>query len=69
MFFPPYLQEYSFSDSSQQSLSSVLTAEDVTHMPCYSSLLQLHQCAEQPAELGGELYLQASFPPQSTGSG
>lgn len=69
MFFPPYLQEYSCSDSSQQSFSSVLTAEDVTHMPYYSSFLQLHQCTELPAELGGELYLQASFPPWSTGSG
>ncbi|XP_050765618.1 uncharacterized protein C1orf167 homolog [Gymnogyps californianus] len=62
-------KECSFSDSSQQSFSSILTAEDVTHMPYYSSFLQLHQCAELPAELGGELYLQASFPPQSTGSG
>ncbi|XP_075376810.1 uncharacterized protein C1orf167 homolog isoform X2 [Mycteria americana] len=62
-------KEYSFSDSSQQSCSSILTAEDVTHMPYYSSFLQLHQCAELPAELGGELYLQASFPPRSTGSG
>lgn len=69
MFFPPYLQEYSFSDSSQQSFSSILTAEDVTHMPYYSSFLQLHQCTELPAEMGGELYWQASFPPQSTGSG
>ncbi|KAM6371535.1 uncharacterized protein C1orf167 homolog isoform 2-T2 [Pluvialis apricaria] len=62
-------KEYSFSDSSQQSFSSVLTAEDVTHMPYYSSFLQLHQCTELPAELGGELYLKASFPPWSTGSG
>ncbi|XP_054705346.1 uncharacterized protein C1orf167 homolog [Grus americana] len=62
-------KEYSFSDSSQQSFSSLLTAEDVTHMPYYSSFLQLHQCAELPAELGGELYLQASFPPRSTRSG
>ncbi|XP_055560355.1 uncharacterized protein C1orf167 homolog isoform X1 [Falco cherrug] len=62
-------KEYSFSDSSQQGFSSVLAAEDVAHMPHYSSLLQLHQCAELPAELGGELYLQASFSPQSTGPG
>ncbi|XP_053941788.1 uncharacterized protein C1orf167 homolog isoform X2 [Cuculus canorus] len=62
-------KEYSFSDSSQQSFSPVLTAEDVAHVPCYSSVLQLHQCTELPAELGGELYLQASFPPWSTGSG
>ncbi|XP_029875116.1 chloride transport protein 6 isoform X3 [Aquila chrysaetos chrysaetos] len=62
-------KEYSFSDSSQQSLSSILTAEDVTHMPYYSSFLQLHQCTELPAEMGGELYWQASFPPRSTGSG
>ncbi|XP_064381686.1 uncharacterized protein C1orf167 homolog isoform X1 [Dromaius novaehollandiae] len=62
-------KEYSLSDSSQQSFSSILTAEDVTQMPYYSSLLQLHQCTELPAELGGELYLQASFPPQSPGSG
>ncbi|XP_035757743.1 uncharacterized protein C1orf167 homolog [Egretta garzetta] len=61
-------KEYSFSDSSQQSFSSILTAEDVTHMPYYNSFLQLHQRAELPAERGGELYLQASFPPQSTGS-
>ncbi|XP_032863722.2 uncharacterized protein C1orf167 homolog isoform X2 [Tyto alba] len=61
-------KEYSFSDSSQQSISSVLTAEDVTHIPHYSSFLKLHQCAELPAELGGELYLQAAFPPQNTGS-
>ncbi|XP_049652456.1 uncharacterized protein C1orf167 homolog isoform X1 [Accipiter gentilis] len=62
-------KEYSFSDSSQQSFSSILTAEDVTHMPYYSSFLQLHQCTELPAEMGGELYWQASFPPRSTGSG
>ncbi|XP_064326596.1 uncharacterized protein LOC135316615 [Phalacrocorax carbo] len=62
-------KEYSFSDSSQQSFSSILTAEEVTRMPCYSSFLQLHQCAELPAERGGELYLQASFPPRSVGSG
>ncbi|XP_075028605.1 uncharacterized protein C1orf167 homolog isoform X2 [Calonectris borealis] len=62
-------KEYSFSDSSQQSFSSVMTSEDVTPMPYYSSFLQLHQCAELPAELGGELSLQASFPPLSTGSG
>ncbi|XP_051493263.1 uncharacterized protein C1orf167 homolog [Apus apus] len=55
-------KEYSFSDSSQQSFSSVLPTEDVTHMPYYSSCLQLHQCAELPSE-------QASFPPRSTGSG
>ncbi|XP_068270821.1 uncharacterized protein C1orf167 homolog isoform X2 [Nyctibius grandis] len=58
-------KEYSSSDSSQQSISSVLTAEDVTHMPYYSSFLQLHQCAELPAELSGKMY----FPPRSTGSG
>ncbi|XP_061203994.1 uncharacterized protein C1orf167 homolog isoform X2 [Neopsephotus bourkii] len=62
-------KEYSFSDSSQQGFSSVLTVEDVTHIPYYSSFLQPHQCAELPAELGGELCLQASFPPWSTGSG
>ncbi|XP_014796819.1 PREDICTED: uncharacterized protein C1orf167 homolog isoform X2 [Calidris pugnax] len=62
-------KEYSFSDSSQQSFSSLLPAEDVTHMPYYSSFLQLHQCAELPAELGGDLYLQASFPPRSIGYG
>ncbi|XP_024998335.2 uncharacterized protein C1orf167 homolog isoform X2 [Gallus gallus] len=62
-------KEYSFSDSSQQSCSSVLTAEDVTYLPYYSSFLQLHQSAELPAELGGELCLQASFPPWRTGSG
>ncbi|XP_030363506.1 uncharacterized protein C1orf167 homolog isoform X4 [Strigops habroptila] len=62
-------KEYSFSDSSQQGFSSVLTAEDVTHMPYYSSFPQPHQCAELPAELGGERCLQASFPPWSTGSG
>ncbi|XP_068771868.1 uncharacterized protein C1orf167 homolog isoform X2 [Struthio camelus] len=61
-------KEYSLS-SSQQSFSSILTAEDVTQMPYYSSLLQLHQRTELPAELGGELYLQASLPPQSPGSG
>ncbi|XP_062449491.1 uncharacterized protein C1orf167 homolog [Rhea pennata] len=61
-------KEYSLSDSSQQSFSSILTAEDVTQMPYYRSLLQLHQCTELPAELGEELYLQASFPPQSPGS-
>jgi len=69
VFFSPYVQEYSFSDSSQQSCSSVLTAEDVTYLPYYSSFLQLHQSAELPAELGGELCLQASFPPWRTGSG
>ncbi|XP_067167218.1 uncharacterized protein C1orf167 homolog isoform X2 [Apteryx mantelli] len=62
-------KEYSLSDSSQQSFSSILTAEDVTQMPYYSSLLQLHQCTELPVELGGELYLQASFPPESPESG
>ncbi|XP_069730938.1 uncharacterized protein C1orf167 homolog isoform X2 [Phaenicophaeus curvirostris] len=62
-------KEYSFSDSSQQSFSPVLTAEDVAHVPCCSSVLQLHQCTELPAELEGELYLQASFPPWNTGSG
>lgn len=69
MFFPPYLQEYSFSDSSQQAFSSVLTVEDVTHIPYYSSFLQPHQCAELSDELSGELCLQASFPPWSTGFG
>ncbi|XP_021273332.1 uncharacterized protein C1orf167 homolog isoform X2 [Numida meleagris] len=62
-------KEYSFSDSSQQSCSSVLTAEDVTYLPYNSSFLELHQCTELPAELGGELCLQASFPPWSSGSG
>ncbi|XP_062459836.1 uncharacterized protein C1orf167 homolog [Pezoporus occidentalis] len=62
-------KEYSYSDSSQQGFSSVLTVEDVTHIPYYSSFLQPHQCAELPAELGGELCLQAAFPPWSTGSG
>ncbi|XP_042739233.1 uncharacterized protein C1orf167 homolog [Lagopus leucura] len=62
-------KEYSFSDSSQQSCSSVLTAEDVPYLPYYNSFLQLHQCAELPAELGGELCLQASFPPWRTRSG
>ncbi|XP_010223154.1 PREDICTED: uncharacterized protein LOC104577393 [Tinamus guttatus] len=62
-------KEYSPSDSSEQSFSSILTAEDVTQMPYYSSLLQLHQCTELPAELGGELCLQASFSPQSPGLG
>ncbi|XP_047923662.2 uncharacterized protein C1orf167 homolog isoform X2 [Anser cygnoides] len=61
-------KEYSFSDSSQQSCSSIVTAEDVTHVPCYSSSLQLHQRAELPAELDGELYSQASFPSRSSGS-
>lgn len=69
VFFFPYMQEYSFSDSSQQSCSSVLTAEDVPYLPYYNSFLQLHQCAELPAELGGELCLQASFPPWRTRSG
>lgn len=62
MFLPSYLQECSLSDSSQHGFSSLLTAEDVTHMSCHSSLLQLHQCTELPAELGGELCLQTSFP-------
>ncbi|OPJ86172.1 hypothetical protein AV530_011340 [Patagioenas fasciata monilis] len=62
-------KEYSFSDSSQQSCSSLLTAEDVAHMPYHGSFLDLHQSSELPAELSGELYLQASFPPQSAGSG
>ncbi|XP_068014545.1 uncharacterized protein C1orf167 homolog [Melanerpes formicivorus] len=61
-------KEYSFSDSNHQSFSSILTAEDVTPIPYYSSFLHLHQCAELPAELGGQLYLQA-FPPWSTRSG
>lgn len=61
VFLPPYLQECSLSDSSQHSFSSLLTAEDVTHMSCHSSFLQLHQCTELPAELGGELCLQ-TFP-------
>lgn len=69
VFFSPYMQEYSFSDSSQQSCSSVLTAEDVTYLPYYNSFLQLHQCAELPAELSGELCLQTSFPPWTTRSG
>ncbi|XP_015737839.1 uncharacterized protein C1orf167 homolog isoform X2 [Coturnix japonica] len=62
-------KEYSFSESSQQSCSSILTAEDVTYLPYCNSFLQLHQCAELPAELGGELCLQASFPPWRTRSG
>ncbi|XP_035200342.1 uncharacterized protein C1orf167 homolog [Oxyura jamaicensis] len=61
-------KEYSFSDSSQQSCSSIVTAEDVTCVPCYSSFLQLHKHAELPAEMDGELYLQASFPSRSTES-
>ncbi|TRZ19528.1 hypothetical protein HGM15179_007527 [Zosterops borbonicus] len=55
-------KECSLSDSSQHSFSSLLTAEDVTHMSCHSSFLQLHQCPELPAELGGELCLQTSSP-------
>ncbi|KAM7030465.1 uncharacterized protein C1orf167 homolog isoform 2-T3 [Acridotheres tristis] len=55
-------KECSLSDSSQHSFSSLLTAEDVTHVSCHSSFLQLHQCTELPAELGGELCLQTSFP-------
>ncbi|XP_072773571.1 uncharacterized protein C1orf167 homolog isoform X2 [Taeniopygia guttata] len=55
-------KECNLSDSSQHGFSSLLTAEDVTHMSCHSSLLQLHQCTELPAELGGELCLQTSFP-------
>nr|XP_041576375.1 uncharacterized protein C1orf167 homolog isoform X2 [Taeniopygia guttata] len=55
-------KECSLSDSSQHGFSSLLTAEDVTHMSCHSSLLQLHQGTELPAELGGELCLQTSFP-------
>ncbi|XP_064253055.1 uncharacterized protein C1orf167 homolog isoform X2 [Passer domesticus] len=55
-------KECSLSDSSQHGFSSLLTAEDVTHMSCHSSFLQLHQCMELPAELGGELCLQTSFP-------
>ncbi|KAM4758614.1 uncharacterized protein C1orf167 homolog [Cyanocitta cristata] len=55
-------KECSLSDSSQHGFSSLLTAEDVTHMLCHSSFLQFHQCTELPAELGGELCLQTSFP-------
>ncbi|XP_038015425.1 uncharacterized protein C1orf167 homolog isoform X2 [Motacilla alba alba] len=55
-------KECSLSDSSQHDVSSLLTAEDVTHMSCHSSFLQLHQCTELPAELGGELCLQTSSP-------
>ncbi|XP_050838264.1 uncharacterized protein C1orf167 homolog isoform X3 [Serinus canaria] len=51
-------KECSLSDSSQHGFSSPLTAEDVTHMSCHSSFLQLHQCTELPAEL----CLQSSFP-------
>ncbi|XP_058279345.1 uncharacterized protein C1orf167 homolog [Hirundo rustica] len=54
-------KECSLSDSSQHSFSSHLTAEGVTHVSCHSSFLQLHQCTELPAELGGELCLQ-TFP-------
>uniref|UniRef100_A0A8B9U002 Uncharacterized protein n=1 Tax=Anas zonorhyncha TaxID=75864 RepID=A0A8B9U002_9AVES len=60
-------KEYSSSDSSQQSCSSIVTAEDVPCVPCYSSSLQLYQHVELPAELDGELYLQASFPSQNSG--
>ncbi|KAM6240964.1 uncharacterized protein C1orf167 homolog [Porphyrio hochstetteri] len=62
-------KECSFSDSSQQSFSPLPATEDVTHIPCYSSFLQLHQRVELPAELGGELHLQPSFLPWSAGSG
>ncbi|XP_056364203.1 uncharacterized protein C1orf167 homolog [Oenanthe melanoleuca] len=55
-------KECSLSDSSQHGSSSLLPAEDVTHVSCHSSFLQLHQCTELPAELGGELCLQTSFP-------
>ncbi|XP_062363393.1 uncharacterized protein C1orf167 homolog [Cinclus cinclus] len=55
-------KECSLSDSSQHGFSSLLTAEDITHVSCHSSFLQLHQCTELPAELGGELCLQTSFP-------
>ncbi|RLV95596.1 hypothetical protein DV515_00012832 [Chloebia gouldiae] len=55
-------RECSLSDSSQHSFSSLLTAEDVTRLSCHSSFLQLHQCTELPAELGGVLCLQTSSP-------
>ncbi|XP_030918202.1 uncharacterized protein C1orf167 homolog [Geospiza fortis] len=51
-------KECSLSDSSQHGFSSLLTAEDVTHVSCHSSFLQLHQCTELPAEL----CLQSSSP-------
>ncbi|XP_036252336.1 uncharacterized protein C1orf167 homolog isoform X2 [Molothrus ater] len=51
-------KECSLSDSSQHGFSCPLAAEDVTHVSCHSSFLQLHQCTELPAEL----CLHTSFP-------
>ncbi|XP_071431789.1 uncharacterized protein C1orf167 homolog [Pithys albifrons albifrons] len=62
-------KECSLSDSSQRGSCSLLSTEDVTHLPCHSAFLQLHQCPELPAELGGDLWLHTSFPPQSPGAG
>ncbi|XP_039365447.1 uncharacterized protein C1orf167 homolog isoform X5 [Mauremys reevesii] len=58
-------KECSFGDSCQNSLSSLLTSEDTTPLSRSVCSLQQHCCPEVPAELVGELCLQASSPPQS----
>ncbi|XP_067423537.1 uncharacterized protein C1orf167 homolog [Emydura macquarii macquarii] len=58
-------KESSLYDSSRNSLSSVLTAEDTTHLSRYACSLLQHRSPEVPAELVGELSLQASSSPQS----
>nr|XP_023960083.1 uncharacterized protein C1orf167 homolog isoform X1 [Chrysemys picta bellii]XP_042708853.1 uncharacterized protein C1orf167 homolog isoform X1 [Chrysemys picta bellii]XP_042708854.1 uncharacterized protein C1orf167 homolog isoform X1 [Chrysemys picta bellii] len=61
----PLEKESSFCDSSQNSLSSLLTSEDTTPLSRSVCSLQQHRCPAVPAELVGELCLQASSPPQS----
>ncbi|KAG6936420.1 chromosome 1 orf 167 [Chelydra serpentina] len=58
-------KESSFCDSSRNSLSSLLTSEDTTHLSRSVCSLQQHRCPAVPAELVGELCLQASSLPQS----
>ncbi|KAM9115985.1 uncharacterized protein C1orf167 homolog isoform 2-T2 [Pangshura tecta] len=55
-------KECSFCDSCRNSLSSLLTSEDATSLS--RSVCSL-RCPAVPAELVGELCLQASSPPQS----
>ncbi|XP_037737295.1 uncharacterized protein C1orf167 homolog isoform X2 [Chelonia mydas] len=58
-------KESSFCDSSQNSISSLMASEDTTHLSRSVCSLQQHCCPVVPAELVGELCLQASSPPQS----
>ncbi|KAJ7412404.1 hypothetical protein WISP_96941 [Willisornis vidua] len=56
-----FSEDLSTSSGFDSSAPATLTSQ--------SSLEKLHQCPELPAELGGDLCLHTSFPPQSPGAG